>query len=177
MRAIVSQGWSFIFVFQLLTRLLTGNLEDVDGEHEDNQACPVWVDKRKAKAPDPGPGQRGRWWPWGRGPSPPMQPQGFPSLGSPNGAPGLVRVVGIRKWKLSACGQPISRPFPDVHSLGQNQVLKQWTRIDHHKIVTDDIQSCLLKQRYCKALVMKLLLGGHQHIGLYGLGVCKYKQK
>ena len=111
MRAIVSQGWSFIFVFQLLTRLLTGNLEDVDGEHEDNQACPVWVDKRKAKALEPGPGQRGRWWPWGRGPSPPIQPQGFPSLGSPNGAPGLVRVVGIRKWKLCACRQPISKAF------------------------------------------------------------------
>ena len=24
---------------------------------------------------------------------------------------------------------------------------------------------------------MELLLGGHQQIGLYGLGVCKYKQK
>ena len=67
--------------------------------------------------------------------------------------------------------------FPDVQSLGQNQVLRQLARIDHYKIVTDDIRSCLLKQRNCKALLMELLLGGHQEIGLYGLGVCKYKQK
>ena len=102
MRAIMSQGWSFIFVFQLLTRLLTGNLEHVDGEHEDNQACPVWVDKRKAKAPDPGPDQRGRWWPWGRGHSPSTLSQRFPSLSSPNRAPGLVRVEGISKSYLLA---------------------------------------------------------------------------
>ena len=79
-----------------------------------------------------------------------------------------VKVVCLQTTYL----QGILR-FPDVHSLGQNQVLRQLARIDHYKIVTDDI----LKQRNCKALLMELLLGGHQEIGLYGLGVCKYKQK
>ena len=50
--------------------------------------------------------------------------------------------------------------FPDVHSLGQNQVLKQWTRIDHYKIVTDDIRSCLLKREILQSSSCGIVVGG-----------------
>ena len=154
MRAIMSQGWSFIFVFQLLTRARAGrcwwrtwgqpSMPCVSRQEESKSSRPrprsartvVALRSRSFSINSPTMVSISRLPQWG-------------TWAGKGGRDKKVKVICLQTTYI----QGMLR-FPDGHSLGQNQVLRQWARIDHYKIVTDDIQSCLLKQRYCKALVM-----------------------
>ena len=66
-----------------------------------------------------------------------------------------VKVICLQTTYLQGILQ-----FPDVQSLGQNQVLRQLARIDHYKIVTDDIRSCLLKREILQSSSCGIVVGG-----------------